>query len=229
MDGSRSFFVRRKPGQHKRDAVAFRDGEIRHRGQIFAARFNRRAQDQGIGPGDRFEPAVAFAHPGNDVAVIEPDDQLHLHPHAAAQAFDDADDVRIFSARRHEIDQPHRAFGRFDFRFEDQRVTPITAARRGDFSLREKSPSPIFPVAQERGEAGARIEARKAKPIHATIAADERPRLRVAQECVIFDFHFGGVGKLQGAAICNRRPNKTAISNRRSLFHSSALSSFQDA
>ncbi len=187
MDGSRSFFVRRKPGQHERETIAFRDGEIRHRGQILTPRFNRRAQDQGIGSCDRLEAAVAFAHPGNDVAVIEPDDQLHLHSHAAAQTLDDPNDVRIFPARRHEVDQPHRALGRFDFRLEDQGVPSITAARRGDFSFRKKSPSPIFSVAQERGEAGARVKARKAKPIHATVAADQRARLRIAQECVIFD------------------------------------------
>src|SRR5437762_11533167 len=114
---------------------------------------------------------MLFADPGNNVAVIETDDQFHLHPYVPAEALDDPDDVRIFPTRRHEIDQANGAHRRFHFRFENQSVTAITAASRCDFSVGDKSPPAVFSIAQQGREAGARIESGKAKPVHGTLAA----------------------------------------------------------
>jgi hypothetical protein len=148
VDRARPSFVRREPGQDERHPLAFRDREIRHRGEIFATGFHRRSQDQGVRAGDRFQCAVALAHPRNNFSVIETDDQLHLHPHLAPHAFDDANDIGIFSPWRHEIDQAHHAFGRFYFRLENQRISAITAARRRYFSLRPKAPAPVPAIAE---------------------------------------------------------------------------------
>jgi hypothetical protein len=79
-------------------------GEIRDRREIFAARLNRRSQDQSVRSGDRLDSAVLFPHPRNRAAVIEPDDQLHFHRDFAAHAFDEPNDVGVFAARWHKVD-----------------------------------------------------------------------------------------------------------------------------
>src|SRR5947209_14919646 len=104
---------------------------------------------------------MALSHPRNDSSVIEADDQLHFHPDFALHALDDADDVGICAAWRHEIDQADRAAGGFDFRFEDERVAPIAALGLSDFFFRRKEPTPVFFFAEERCETGRGIEARE--------------------------------------------------------------------
>ena len=89
-----------------------------------------------------------FADPGNNVTVIEANDQVHLHPHVPAQALDDPDDVRILPTRRHEIDQANGSLPRFHFRFQNQSITAVTATRCCDLSVGGKLPPPIFPIAQ---------------------------------------------------------------------------------
>ena len=129
MDFSRWLLVRRKPGEYERNTIALCDREFPNRCQIFAARLDRRSQDQSVRSRDRFKSAMPLPHPRNDLSVIEADNQLHVHPHRSAHPFDDADDVRVLAPRRHEIDQTHRtAFG-FNFRLEDKRVAAIPPAR----------------------------------------------------------------------------------------------------
>ena len=106
-----------KPGEHKGNALAFFHRELRHGRQIFPVRFNRRAQHQSIRTSNRLQRTISFSHPWNDVPVIKANDQLHFHGDAAAHAFDNPNDVGIFAAWRHEIDQAHRAAGRLDFGF----------------------------------------------------------------------------------------------------------------
>src|SRR5262249_15310176 len=108
----------------------------------------------------------------------------HLHGHFAAQTFDDADHVWIFTARRHEIDQPYRAAVGFNFRFENQRLVTITATRCRDFLCRKKAPVPIFLFAKQRCKTCRRIKSWKAKPIDAAVAAHQHAGLRVTQETV---------------------------------------------
>ena len=71
--------MRCEPGENERNTVAFFNREFRNRGQIFSLRFNRRSQNQTIRARDRFHSAVPLAHPRNDMAVIESDNQFHLH------------------------------------------------------------------------------------------------------------------------------------------------------
>src|SRR5436309_9899193 len=104
--------------------------------------------------------------PGHDLAVIEADDELHLHRHFAAQAFDDADDVRILAARRHKIDQANGATLGFNFRFENQRLSPVTAARGFDFLCRKKPPVPIFLLAEPRRNTWRRSKSEKTKTFY---------------------------------------------------------------
>jgi hypothetical protein len=83
------------------------------------------------------------------VPVIEADDQLHLHRNFSAQAFDDAHDVRILTARRHEIDQAHRAIFRFQFCFQDERFAAVTAPHSCYFFIRKEPPVAIFFISEQ--------------------------------------------------------------------------------
>src|SRR6185369_6180248 len=96
-------------------------------------------------------------------------------------------DVGIFTARRHEIDQTHRAAFRFNLSFQNERVVSIPAPRSLDLLIGMEKPTAIFSGAEQRRKARRRIEPREAKPINAAIATHERAGLGITQKRVIFD------------------------------------------
>src|SRR5262249_16162564 len=147
MDWPWRILVRSKPREHEGDLLTFADCKLRNRSQIFAARFNWCSQDQTIWPCDRLQAVVPFTNPWHDLPVIKPNNQFHVHRHFAAQPFHDPDDVRILATRRHEIDQAHRAAFGFDFRFENKRVTTVTALRGFDIFFWEKPPMSVSRIA----------------------------------------------------------------------------------
>src|SRR5262249_24342951 len=110
-----------------------------------------------------------------------------LHQYFTAQTFNDADQVRVFAARWHEIDQPHGAALGFNFRVQNERLSTITAARRRNLFFRKKAPMAIRGVSEKRRKASRRIEPWKAKPIDAPVATHQRAGLRVAQERIVLD------------------------------------------
>ncbi len=107
--------------KHKWNAITLRYGKLGDGAQIFAVRFDWRSQDQSIRSRDCLQSIKTLTppHPWHDLAVIEADDQFHLHRDFAAQSFNDADDVGILAARRHEIDQANGAAPGFNVRFEN--------------------------------------------------------------------------------------------------------------
>src|SRR5205823_9147848 len=133
---------------------------------------------------------MVFPHPGNDLSIIEADDQLHLHRNFASQSFNYANDVRILAARRHEIDQAHGAALCFDFRLEDKRVTTVTATRFYNLSLREEPPVSVSRITQKRGKARRRVKPRETKPVNASIPTHQRTGLCITEKSVILDFCF---------------------------------------
>ena len=96
--------MRCEPGEDKRHTVTFLDCEFGNCRQILAPRFDWRAQNKSVRTCERFQSAVPGSHPRDSAAVIEPNDELHLHHYLTANSFHDADEVGIFAARRHEID-----------------------------------------------------------------------------------------------------------------------------
>src|SRR5207248_4364970 len=159
---------------------------------------------------------MVFPHPGNDLSIIEADDQLHLHRNFASQSFNDANDVRVLAARRHEIDQAHGATLCFDFRFQDKRVSTVPATRFYDVFLREKPPVSVSRIAQKRGKARRRVKPRKTKPINTAVATHERAGLRIAQKRVILDL-----------CICLRHFDSSSYPHSRSC--SCSCSTFSDS
>jgi len=111
---------------------------------------------------------------------------------------DDAHHVRGLTARRHEVDERGGAIAGRELGLEDQRVVAIAPR---DPRLRVDGrdlPASVLGRAEQRGEAGAAVEARPAQPVDRAVAADQRRRLAVANERVILDR--GCHGRVYGAA-----------------------------
>ncbi len=179
--------VGREPGEDERHAVAGSDVELGLGMEVPADEVDRRREEECIRARHRMEALVSPAHPGDDRAIVEPDAQTHLHRDSPLDALDDAHDVRRLPARRHEIDQAHDAFVAGELRLEDERVAAVSPPRRGDVRRGPERPSAVLLVAEERGEARARVEARKAEPVDAAMTRDERSGLQVADEAVVLD------------------------------------------
>ena len=179
--------VGREPAKDEGDAVAFRDGERRHGAQVPALVLDRRAQEHGVGAGDREERSVERAHPGHDRAVVEAEDELHPHLDASADSFDDPHEIGLRLARRHEVDEPHGAVVGLELGLEDERVAAVLAARRAELAGGLDRPVAVLRVAEQCGEERARVEARQAQPVDGAVTAHERGGLEVADEPVVLD------------------------------------------
>ena len=132
------------PGKHKGNAIALSNRKLGDRLQVFAVGLDRRVKDQPIRPRDRFQTAVAPAHPWDDRSVIEPDNQFHPDRHLPREALDNPNDIGIGSARRHEIDVANRASARVQIGLQNQSVATISAFPLLDFFLRREPPRAVF-------------------------------------------------------------------------------------
>src|SRR5205814_6143973 len=110
------------------------------------------------------------------VSVVEAKDCFHLHRDASLSALNDPHQVDLFDALvyRHEVDYRDNAIRRFEFSFEDQRIAPVLTSRVFYVSFGSDQPPPISLVAEQRGEARGRIEARNAQPVDGSVLTDQR-------------------------------------------------------
>ena len=176
-----------EPAKDEGDAVAFRDGERRHRAHVAALVLDGRAQEHRVGAGDGEEGSVERAHPGHDRAVVEAEHELHPHLDTSTDSFDDPHEIGLRLARRHEVDEPHGTVVGLQLGLQDERVAPVLAARRAELARRLDRPVAVLCVAEQCGEERARVEARQAQPVDGAVTADERSRLEVADEPVVLD------------------------------------------
>ena len=109
--------------------------------------------------------------------------------HLALEPFDDAHDVRIQAARRHEVDDADAAVVGVEVELVHERpvaVAPLGALHVGGG---REQPTAVALVAEERREACARVEAGEAEPVDRAVATYESGRLQVADEAVVLDPH----------------------------------------
>ena len=59
----------------------------------------------------------------------------------------------------------------------------------GHLAVRREQPAAVPLVAEQRREAGVRVEAGQAEPVDRAVAADERSRLQVADQAVVLELH----------------------------------------
>ncbi len=173
-------------GQHEAFGLARLDIELGQRPQVLASQFHLRAQGEPVRAADQLQRAVILpAGPGHDVAIFEPDHQLHRHPHPAATSDHQAHQGRVAVPWRHEVDDRDRALCGFDVGLQDQRALAVASRRAGDRGGRGDAPTAVLGTAEQGGEAGAGVEARPAQPVDRAVARDQRRGLAVADDGVI--------------------------------------------
>ena len=144
---------------------------------------HRGAQPDGVGPGHRAPAAPSTAaHPGHDVAVVEAQPQVHPH---RAPGRDTPSTIRTTSGAsprgRHEVDDPHRAVGGVPLGLQHEGVAAVAppGARAARRPARAASGRRSV-VAEQRGEAGGRVEPGQAQPVDRPVPADQGGGLQVA-------------------------------------------------
>ena len=188
VDGRGLRLVRRVPGEDERHLVAGLQLELGDRGEVAAARRPAGDEVDRVRPGDRGEAAVGRpAHPGHDAAEVEAQDELHAHRDAALQAARDADDVGRLVADRHRVDDLQHAPGGVEVGLEHERAVAVAALRARHLGGGREQPAAVGLVAEQRGEAGGRVEPREAQPVDRAVAAHQRRGLRVADQGVVLD------------------------------------------
>ena len=70
---------------------------------------------------------------------------------------------------------------------QDERALPVAASRLHDIARRRQQPAAMIRRAQQRGETRRRVEARQAKPVDGPVAGNQRRRLAVADQGVVFN------------------------------------------
>ena len=127
IDHRRQVSVRGEPGEGERHSFALLHRERRDRAEVLAARPRVGTETEAVGACDRDSRMVDAPHPRDDVPEVEADDELRPHLHRAANALDDAHDVRCLVARRHEVVDPHGPVVVLPRRLEDERLVAVSA------------------------------------------------------------------------------------------------------
>ena len=150
-------------------------------------RGHARAQFERVGSGDREHAAVRLAHPRHDVAIVEPDHQLHPQGDLAAKAFDVAHDVTPALRERHAVDDADAAAAGLEVGLQDERVRAVAPLGALHRRLGSDLPASVLGATQQCREAGGRVEARHAEPVDRSIAPDQGSGAAVADQGVVFD------------------------------------------
>ncbi len=135
------------------------------------------AQDAAVDPGD----------PRHRPAVVEADDQLGTHRHAAAETRHLANHVGVRAPERHEVREQNRPVRRLEPRVQHERVAAVGAAGFDGIADGRDQPSSVLGSAEQGGKTGRAVEARPAEPVDRPVAADERGGFAVADQGIVFD------------------------------------------
>jgi hypothetical protein len=90
-------------------------------------------------------------------------------------------------SERHRVDEGDGAFVRLEVGLEHERALAVPTPRRGADTFGGDPPSTVFFRPEERGEARGRVEAKEAEPVDGAVTPDQRGRLAVADERIVFD------------------------------------------
>ena len=148
---------------------------------------DRRSETQRIRPRYRDASTVETPHPGDDVAVVEPDHELGAHLNAPVQPLHDSHDVGCATSGRHELDRTDGAVVRLVDRLENEGVVAVAAGHAAHRTGRGKEPSSVLSPAEKRGKARTGVESGEAAPVDGSGTTHERRRLKVAEQRVVLD------------------------------------------
>ncbi len=204
VPGPRHVQVRRIPSEAEGNSLPAPDRELGDGRVAYATRLDRCAQHERVRAGHGDQGTIDVTHPGDDLAVVESDREVHPHGDVAADPFDDADDVHGLVADRHEVDDPYRALGCVELGLEHERVIAVSPTRGAATGSRCDLPASVVLVSQERGEARAAVEPRCAQPVDRAVVADERGGLRIADHGVLLDSGSHCRGHRRGVRLSER-------------------------
>ena len=178
--------MRRTPGELQSCALALFQVEVSRHALTDANEVDRPAEDQRVGSGCEQRRIRRERHPRLVRAVAKAHVEQHFERHLAVDPLDDAHDVAAL-AHWHEVHDPNRAAVADPLALEDQRVVAVSMTVLADWYGWAQRPASVFVVAEERREAGVRVEMRRTEPVEVAKARDQRGRARVADETVVFD------------------------------------------
>ena len=183
------FFERTPVSKRETDTLATAHGKVGSGRHVLAVDRNRSMEDGQVRTGDRAETVAKVRDPGNGSTEVKAQRQLHPHGDPSAQAFDDAEDVGMRPAGRHEVDQPYGALGRLEGRFEDQGVGAVAArgtnASPGGCDL----PIAVFFTAQATRQSTHRRRSRASRASQSSRSRLTRAAsFAVADQGIVFDF-----------------------------------------
>lgn len=178
------------PSQCKRNSLSASYREFTDRGEVPKMHGNRGLKLKRIRTSDRAYRVIVSRYPRHDMAVIEPDGQIHPHRHRASQNANDSNDVGTLSTprNRHKVDHLDRSTLRYELAFENQRSAAIVAADTLHRRVGRDLPMSICGAAEQSSETGTGIKSWYAQPIDRPVVSDQRDRVCVSNNRVVFNF-----------------------------------------
>ncbi len=177
----------RTPHRGHRHLVAACDAEPGLYRAAFGGHPHRAEQPERVRTAGELDGAAMPPHPGRGLPVLEPRGQRHPHVDLAGHPLDQPDQHRIGAAYRHAVGHPDDARGGGELGLQHQRAGQVPAPDLADPAGRGDLPVTIPLVAEQRGETGFGIEPGQAQPVNRAVPADQRGRVQVTDECIVFD------------------------------------------
>ncbi len=185
--GARAGPVGRVVREDERDPLARRHLEPGPDGALLVHHLDRGVELQRVGAGDRRDVGAVDRGPRRDRPVVEPRPQLGRHAHAPGHALDDAHDVGYAVAGRHEVDDADPPVGRGPLALQDEGVPAVAPGGARPAARRRQPPEPVLRPAEQRREAGGRVQPGQAQPVDRAVPADEGRGVQVPDDPVVLD------------------------------------------
>ena len=187
VDGQGPLAVGGRPGEHERDALPLGDCKAGDDLAVPLLVRGRGAQPERVRPRHGAHLATFYGDPGNDVPVVEASIQFARDFYPTLYALDHPHQVGRDAAGRHAVDHAYRTLRGLPLGLQDERVGTVAASGAAAARGGGDAPAAVRLFAQQRGEAGRRVEAGETQPIHRAVGADQGRGLQISHHRVVFD------------------------------------------
>src|SRR5262245_57996997 len=108
------------PGQVEGNALPLGNRKVGHGAEVLAAERNFTVEVNNVGPSNGDDTPVLAPDPRNEGAIVEAEDEFHPHRHLAAPALDDPNQIELFRANGHEVEDRRLTLIGLIVRFENE-------------------------------------------------------------------------------------------------------------
>ena len=162
-------------------------GKVADRLHVLAVERSIGTEDDHVGTCDGAQrPILQSRYPRNGEAIVEAQNQFHVHADLATKAAHNSHQIGILAADGHEIDKQDSAFVVLEGGLQDQRAIAVGAGAAG-FAHRCNAPVSLVFVPQKGGHACGGGEGGPAEPVDRTLLADQCGSFAVADKCVVLN------------------------------------------